>query len=121
MIQLNRYTKKAREELVKQVEECGKRPFTLRQLLLFLTRKWCEMDDAFLLYLDEENERRRQNGDGTCATHYELFQELAADLIVLLIGFLRYSGIRDVEKLLNLRLEGPVKAGRKRTKDKQKK
>lgn len=131
MIVLNRYAQRALDKLRRfHLTGRTRRHANIKMFCLMLSQKWVELDNAVNVYLAAERKRREameaenrirlDEGrpllkeevkseffvkDGKMKVRYEPFQERAAEMIVFLVGFLRKSGIEDVEMIVKKKLE----------------
>ena len=116
MIELNKNTQKCVRMLTTyRLHGKLRRHATLRLYSLMLSQKLREMDEG----VGRRSERGRMrelrelmrpsvfgkvpDDDEEC--EYEDYHLAAADLLLMVVGFLRKGGVKDVEKLLRKRLE----------------
>jgi hypothetical protein len=87
-----------------------RRHVTLRLLSLMLSVKLREVQDALNRFTISEAERQRMRPsvlgkEEKKNTTIQEYQQETADLLLMVLGFLRWSGVKDVDKLLQQRLD----------------
>ena len=112
MIELNKNTQKCVRMLTTyRLHGKLRRHATLRLLSLMLSQKLREMDEGVSRRCERERMREllRPSVFGQVpdedTNEYEDYHLAGADLVLMLVGFLRKSGVKDVEKLIRRRLE----------------
>ena len=134
MINLNSYLGVAHGRLMCLMEEnasrCNIEHRTMRkQFSIALLFKLCEVDEALKTKLDAERKRMGQDGGGASpspedeAASEQIGNDvagLAAELFVMVVGWLRHEGFRDVERVIKSYLDAPERPRRAQGEEKRK-